>query len=268
MQPVRAVSRRRGDAPTLVNPATPATPARPMPRFRYTVAPEVFQQHPSYVRGVVVLDVAHNEAGAATAALTAQLREAEAALRQTVTGNVAEHLRIAAWREAYRAFGAQPSEHRSALEALARRVLKPDALPDINPLVDIGSLVTLRHLVPAGVHPLPADGGELALRQTAPGDQFVPADGSPAEHPAPREIVFAQGPQVLTRRWTWRQAAGTQTLPGTRAVFVNVDGLPPATAQEVRAAMQDITALAQTFCGARVRAAGVLSADQPRLDWD
>jgi DNA/RNA-binding domain of Phe-tRNA-synthetase-like protein len=242
-----------------------------MTSFEYRIAPEIFQSHPGYCRGVVVLDIAHNDAGPLTAALTQQMREAEQALRASVTGNVAEHPRIAAWREAYRAFGAKPSEHRSAVEALTRRVLKPDSLPDINPLVDIGNLVTLRYLLPAGVHPVPASAGSpvsLSLRKTADGDRFLPPDGSPAEQPAPGEIVFAHGQEVLTRRWTWRQAAGTQTLPDTRQVLVNIDGLPPASEAEVRTALQTVTALAQQFCGARVRASQVLTAQQPVLGWD
>ena len=144
-------------------------------------------------------------------------------------------------------------------------------MPDINPLVDIGNLVTLRHLLPAGVHPVPASAGSpvsLSLRKTTDGDRFLPPDGGPAEQPAPGEIVFAHGQEILTRRWTWRQAAGTQTLPDTRQVLVNIDGLPPASEDEVRAAMQAVTELAQRYCGAHVRAAQVLSAQQPVLGWD
>jgi DNA/RNA-binding domain of Phe-tRNA-synthetase-like protein len=59
---------------------------------------------------------------------------------------VAEHPRIHAWREAYRAFGARPGEYRSSIEALARRVLRGDALPSINTLVDIGNVITFDSL--------------------------------------------------------------------------------------------------------------------------
>ena len=41
--------------------------------------------------------------------------------------------------------------------------------------------------------------------------------------------MLADGDRVLTRRWVWRQAAGTQIQPQTRCVFVNVDALPPIT---------------------------------------
>ncbi len=47
---------------------------------------------------------------------------------------------LSAWRQAFRRFGANPTKHRSAAEALLRRLQKGD-IPGINTLVDIGNLV-------------------------------------------------------------------------------------------------------------------------------
>ena len=73
-----------------------------------------------------------------------------------------------------------------------RRVLKPDTLPSINPLVDIGNIVSLQHRLPAGVHPFPALPQDIVLRRARTGDTFLPADGTPAEVPTPGEIVLAR----------------------------------------------------------------------------
>jgi DNA/RNA-binding domain of Phe-tRNA-synthetase-like protein len=144
-----------------------------MTPLTYTIAPEIFTLHPGYCRGVVVARGFTN--GPSAPAVTALLREAEAALRQRITGNVAEVPEIAAWREAYRRFGAKPSEHRSAIEALARRVLKPDNLPAINTLVDIGK----PHL-----HQIPA------ARRRAP-HRCAAARRGPAPGPARRQLCPA-----------------------------------------------------------------------------
>ncbi len=223
-----------------------------MTPLTYRIAPEIFALYPGYCRGVVVARGFSN--GPSTPTVTALLREAEAALRQRITGNVAEVPEIAAWRDAYRRFGAKPAEHRSAIEALARRVLKPDALPAINLLVDIGNLVSIKHLLPAGVHPTDALQHGLALRLAGEGDLFAPPDGSPAEAPPAGEVVFADGTSVLTRRWTWRQAANTQTLPDTKGVFFNIDGLPPTHRDTVQAATAEVAALVQAHCGGEVLA--------------
>ncbi|NML44416.1 hypothetical protein HHL11_11680 [Ramlibacter sp. G-1-2-2] len=226
----------------------------------YSIDRSIFDDSPGYRRGLVVVRAASND----QPPLEELLRAEEARLQERLRGaNVAEHPNVNAWRDAYRRFGAKPSEHRSSIEAMARRVLKPDQLPAINPLVDIGNIVSLRYLLPAGVHPLPADGDGIALRRTAPGDAFIPADGSPAEAPLPNEVVFCQGNNVLTRRWTWRQAAGTQTLPQTSDVFFNVDALPPVTDADLRAAMADIEQLVREHAGGQIVARLVLRADAP-----
>ena len=234
-----------------------------MPALRYRIAPEVFEAHPAYVRGVLVFDQLDNRGDGAT--LVPLLREAEQRVRGTVAGNVAEHPRIAAWREAYRRFGAKPSEHRSSIEAMVRRVVQPGEIPSINPLVNIGNIVSLRHRLPAGVHPLGPDPVSLELRAAEPQDVFTPADGKPAESPPAGEIVFVAGQEVLTRRWTWRQAQGTQTLADTTRVFFNIDGLPPCSEDEVMAAMREATAMVQAHCGGVVVLSGVLSAARPQL---
>jgi len=234
-----------------------------MPMLHYRVDPAIFSAHPGYRLGVVVVDGADNSRSSEP--LAPLLRDAEAAVRNAVTGDVAAHPAIAAWREAYRRFGARPSEHRSSIEAMVRRVLKPAELPAINVLVDIGNIVSLRHRLPAGVHPLVDGTHDIALRPAAAGDHFTPADGGADETPPPGEVVLARGTQVLTRRWTWRQAAGTQTLPQTTRVLFNIDGLPPVDAATVQAAMDDVAQLVQQHTGGRIVARAVLTVDQPEL---
>jgi len=216
------------------------------------IAPEVFALAPGYRRWMVLAEALSN--GPSPASLVQELRAQEAALRDQLSADrITEHPRIAAWREAYKRFGARPSDFRASIEALARRVLRGDALPAINALVDIGNLVSLRYLMPVGAHPWPE--APLSLRPAQAGDEFLPPDGSPVETPAPGEIVFAQGHAVLTRRWTWRQAAGTQTLPQTQAVFFNLDALAPVTQDDLQAAARDVSERVERYCGGRCRIA-------------
>lgn len=232
-----------------------------MSSFTYTINPDIFADHPQYRRGVIVLKALDNSRP--DAALTALLRQAEVELRQRIEGNPADYPPIAAWRDAYRLFGAKPSEHRSSIEALSRRVLKPDSLPDINPLVDIGNLVSLRHVLPAGVHPVGPESKHLTLRKTVAEDRFLAGPGDALETPSPGEVVLAAGNRVLTRRWTWRQAGDTRTLADTDCVFFDIDGLPPISRENVLAAIFDIVSLVERYCGGLCVGHAVLDADHP-----
>ena len=223
-----------------------------MIELSYSVSADVFARYPGYVRGVVVAHDVTN--GPSPPELVQLLRDAEESVRGRMDPEqVAEEPRIKAWRDAYRAFGAKPAEFRSSVEAMARRALRGDELPAISALVDIGNIISLRHLVPAGGHAIDVLTGDIELRFATGQEEFVPFGAKELEHPLPGEVVFVEGDTVLTRRWTWRQANHTLTLPETRAIEFNVDGLPPVTQAEIEATCVEIAALVQRFCGGRSR---------------
>jgi len=228
-----------------------------------SISDEIFKRFPGYVRGVVTARGVRNHPS--PEALVQMLREAEASVRGRLKiEGLAESPRIKSWREAYRTFGAKPSEFRSSIEALVRRVLRGDFLPSINALVDIGNVVSLRHLVPAGGHAIDVLTGDIALRPATGREEFTPFGSDKMEHPLPGEVIFAEGDAVLTRRWTWRQANHTLTRLETRAIEFNVDGLPPVTPAEVEQACGEIIDLLGLFCGGETRWE-ILSESHPRL---
>ena len=233
-------------------------------RIAYSVEPEIFEKFPGYVRGVVVAsDVSNGESPAELAAL---LRDAEEVLRSQIgVDGVTEHPRIASWREAFRSFGARPSDYRSSIEAMARRVLRGHELPSINALVDIGNVVSLRHIMPVGDHDIGVMQGDIALRFATGTEDFLAIGSDETERPEPGEVVFAEGDTVLTRRWVWRQGVHTAATLDTTHVEINVDGMPPVTAHDVRAACNDVVELVSRFCGGESRIK-VLSEDSPVIE--
>lgn len=228
-----------------------------------TVSEDIFHRFPGYVRGVVIAQGVTN--GPTPEALRELLREAEESVRARFEPRaLAEHPRIKSWREAYRSFGAKPSEFRSSIEALARRVLRGEPLPSINALVDIGNVVSLRHLVPAGGHAIDVLARDIELRLATGTEVFVPFGSEQVEHPLPGEVVFVEGQTVLTRRWTWRQANHTLLTGETTAAEVNIDGLPPVESGEIQEAASEVREWLQHFCGGSTRFE-LLSEENPRI---
>jgi len=235
-----------------------------MTNLTYSIAEQVFIQFPGYVRGVVLAFEVRN--GESPAGLVDLLRAAEDELCQQLRPDaLLDHPRIASWREAYRAFGAKPSKFRPSMEAMARRVLNGQQIPSINALVDIGNLISLRYLIPAGGHAIDVVKEDICLRPATGQEEFVPFGSDQMEHPLPGEIVFVEGNTVLTRRWSWRQANHTLTLPETTAIEFNVDGLPPVPRAEVEQAAHELMGLIERFCGGRTRYE-LLSQESPRIE--
>lgn len=219
--------------------------------LNYAISNEVFTQFPGYVRGVVRAYGVTN--GPSSDELIALLRDAEAQVRsQLATEDLAEHPRMVSWRKAYRAFGAKPTKFRPSMEAMARRVLKQQEIPSISALVDIGNIVSLRFLVPAGGHAIDVMEHDIALRPAAGDEEFVAFGSDEVENPTKGEIILVEGKTVLTRRWTWRQANHTLVLPTTKDAEVNVDGLPPVELSEVKEACRQLIELIERFCGGSI----------------
>jgi DNA/RNA-binding domain of Phe-tRNA-synthetase-like protein len=230
------------------------------------IAPEVFALFPEYRRGLVIAHGVTN--GPSSPELTGLLREAEASVRARLgDGDVTAHPRIASWREAFRALGIKPKDFRSSVEAMARRALKDQQLPSINALVDIGNLLSLRHLVPMGGHSIDHAADGYVLRRAAGTERFVPFGTDQEEHPDPGEIIYAEGDIVLTRRWSWRQANHSLTLPETTAIQYNVDGLPPVSRAEVLAICEELAGMIGRHCGGRVRVE-LLEASRPSVSME
>jgi DNA/RNA-binding domain of Phe-tRNA-synthetase-like protein len=233
-----------------------------MSELVFSVADEVFARFPGYARGVVLAyGVTNSESPPELAAL---LRAAEDSVRQRLSPEgVAAHPRIACWRGAYASFGAKPAKFRSSIEAMVRRALRDEELPSISALVDVGNVVSLRHMVPAGGHALDVVTHDIVLRPATGEEEFTAFGSDEMEHPEAGEIIFAEGNVVLTRRWTWRQANHTLIRPSTTAVEYNVDGLPPVPVSEVGEICLELIGLIGRFCGGRARHE-ILTREYPR----
>ncbi|WP_405392394.1 phenylalanine--tRNA ligase beta subunit-related protein [Streptomyces sp. NBC_01102] len=162
---------------------------------------------------------------------------------------------VAAWREAYAAFGAKPSRTRNSAEALARRALTDAGLPRINRLVDLYNAISVAHLIPVGGEDTDHIKGAMRLVRATGQEPFPTAAGGAdvVEHPEPGEVVWCDDEAVTCRRWNWRQGVRTRlTEESVNAVFL-LEGLAPATPGELEAAATELAeSLEKLSPGARI----------------
>lgn len=206
---------------------------------RASVDPEVFALRPDY--RVMLLAVSGIEPAPSDEASEAALAAAEAGAGAALADSAAEDLpHVAAWREAYRAFGAKPQRTRNSLEALLRRV---DAgLPRINRLTDLYNSVSVGRQLPLGGEDLDAYQGSPRLIRATGEEVFdTTASGENVEeHPEPGEVVWVDDRGVTCRRWNWRQCRRTGLSDETsRAVFI-LDALDPMTDADLSAAADEL----------------------------
>ncbi len=170
-----------------------------------------------------------------------RLRAAEAAAREAIRDRPVEDLpHVAAWREAYRAFGAKPQRTRSSLEALLRRTAS--GLPRVNRLTDLYNAVSVLHQVPVGGEDLGRYAGPPRLVRATGDEPFdTAADGATVvEHPEPGEVVWCDDAGVTCRRWNWRQARRTALTDDTTSALFVLDALGAMTDEALTAAADDL----------------------------
>jgi DNA/RNA-binding domain of Phe-tRNA-synthetase-like protein len=216
------------------------------------VGAAVFALRPDYramllaARGIVP--------GPGDQASDALLKTAEAAAAEALRDQPLEQLpHVAAWREAYRAFGAKPQRTRNSLEALLRRAAS--GLPRVNRLTDLYNAVSVLHQLPLGGEDLLRYAGAPRLVRATGEEPFdTVADGVPVtERPDPGEVVWCDDAGVTCRRWNWRQARRTQLRDDTTTALFILDALSPLTDEELHAAADDLAAhLARLGPGVRV----------------
>jgi len=159
---------------------------------------------------------------------------------------------IAVWRQAYRAFGVRKTSYRCSVERLMKNALAERPLPPINSFVDLYNACSLQSVMPMGADDLDAVEGDLAFRYSRPGDVFVDmAGGGEAEDPPkPGEVVYADGSNVLCRRWNWRQDARSVVRETTKRAVLTIQ----------YNGVGDLGAVAEDFCG-RLAEFGIGRAD-------
>lgn len=101
----------------------------------------------------------------------ALLVRAETVATELLSDRPAEEVpHVAAWREAYRAFGAKPQGTRNSLEALLRRA--GAGLPRLNRLTDIYNAISVIHRLPLGGEDLDRYAGPPRLVRATGAEAF------------------------------------------------------------------------------------------------
>ncbi|HEX6798781.1 MAG TPA: phenylalanine--tRNA ligase beta subunit-related protein [Ktedonobacterales bacterium] len=240
------------------------TTSSPSLTFRY--APDVLARYPATTGGVLIARGPRN--GPTPAVLRAAYEaEQRAALARIGTTPLSAIASLAAWRGTFRGFGVDPTQIRSAPEALLRRLTKKGDIPSINLLVDLGNLVSIRYALPVAIFDACVITGGLTVRFADGAERFTELSATEVEHPQPGEVIFADDTGLVAARrwrWCWRQSAQSAAHPDTTAAIVTIEAQHAGGHAAVEAAQRDLLALLHEYAGGAHEAA-LLDASNPTL---
>jgi DNA/RNA-binding domain of Phe-tRNA-synthetase-like protein len=232
--------------------------------FRYH--PDIFEKFPHVVGGITVMRNVVN--GASSDELQAlYIEEQQATLQRIGDTPLSQIESLAAWRRAFTNFGVDPTQYRSAAEALLRRLTKKGDIPSINTLVDIGNLVSIRYGLPVAVCDTRDVQGTITVRYADGSERFTELGAEAPVNPEVGEVIFADDTgMVMARRWCWRQSAESAAREDTTAIIVTIEAQHPKSKGRVEEAQGELIELLTTYGGGKgTIIAGVLDIWRPSM---
>jgi len=229
----------------------------------FSIQKELFDHLPDLTIGMVVakgLDNTHP-----SSEIDQLLQQAIEALKKNFVGGKAQdHPRIKPWRNAFAKLGISGSKFPSSVESMARRILKGDPFPLINPLVDLYNSISLRYLVPMGGHDLDTLQGDIYLRFTEGWEPFTPMGGGERVTVPKGELVYRDDQEVLTRNWVWRQCEKDKATEKTRNIFIPIDVLGEVGSELADEIVRDLSEGVSKFLGGTLFSA-ILNRENPSV---
>ena len=194
------------------------------------------------------------------------VRAVEEMKKNFVGDKAQDHPRIKPWRTAFSKLGISGSKFPSSIESMARRILKGDPFPKINPLVDLYNGVSLRFLVPMGGHDLDTIVGNIHLRFAKGWEPFTSMGGMETVTVPKGELVYSDDREVLTRNWVWRQCEKDKATEKTKNIFIPIDVLGEVGKERADEIIIEVSQLIPRYLGGTLLSA-ILSIEKPSVEF-
>ena len=231
----------------------------------FSIQKEIFDILPDLTIGMVVAKGVDNTHPSKE--IDDLLAKAVEEVKKNFVGDKAqEHPRIKPWRTAFSKLGISGSKFPSSIESMARRILKGDPFPKINPLVDLYNSVSLRFLVPMGGHDLDTLEGNIHLRFTEGWEPFTPMGGGETVTVPKGELVYRDDREVLTRNWVWRQCEKDKTTEKTKNIFIPMDVLGEVGRGRADEIILELSQLIPRYLGGTLFP-DILTSDKPSIEF-
>ena len=111
-----------------------------------------------------------------------------------------------------------------------------------------------------------AEGHDIEVRFSTPGDTFIPFGESEAESMPEGELIYTVGTHVRTRHWIWRQSELGKIGPDSRDIFFPIDGFASFNKDAILAAQTELAELCRSVFGCKTVKTGFVCAEAPAFE--
>jgi len=217
--------------------------------MKFKVSQKVFAQYPNLIEAVVILRNIDNTIDGKEI-LKLLRSEEEKIISNFSTAQLSNHPFIKSWQETFKLFGSNPNKFSSSVEALLKRILKGNKLPDINPLVNLYNYCSIKHILPFGGEDFNGVYGDIELKHCSGKEEFIPILSKENEPPDKGEISWCDNKGVTCRKWNWRQCDRTKITEKTKDGYFIIDVVTPTLMENIEEAGNNFINLAIKYLNA------------------
>ncbi|MFN4142969.1 B3/4 domain-containing protein [Aestuariivirga sp.] len=227
--------------------------------FRPHIAPEIFALRPDFMALSIFVEGVTNTAST----------DFSGALLAQACGDLASapwhDAHLAAWRDAYRTFGAKPQRTPCSAEALRKRCERDGRVPETNAVVDLYNAISIRYAIPVGGEDASAYVGQPQLVRATGDESFdTTADGQPKMETVDKgEVVWRDKRGVTCRRWNWRQGTRTRITEASTSLWFVLERLEPMPVEALLNAGKNLVEGLEAMGPAKGAGFVLLDADNP-----
>ncbi|MCJ7747687.1 MAG: hypothetical protein MUP27_08080 [Desulfobacterales bacterium] len=233
--------------------------------MQFSIQKELFDILPDLTIGMVAaMDVDNTRPSGEIETLVSQA--IEEMKRDFIVDKAQEHPRIKPWRTAFSKLSISGSKFPSSIESMAKRILRGDPFPRINPLVDLYNSLSLRYLVPMGGHDLNTIKGNIYLKFAEGWEPFTPMGGGETMIVPKAELVYRDDQEVLTRNWVWRQCEKDKATEKTKNIFIPIDVLGEVGREHAEEIARELSELIPRYLGGTLFSA-ILNKEKPSVEF-
>ena len=163
------------------------------------------------------------------------------------------HPALLGFRALHDAIGRSNRKNVASPESLLKLVLQTGGLPQVNLLVDIYNLVSVKTCLSLGAHDLAAINGNVHLRLTDGSETFWPMGSDKPKIVSPDEYAYIDDEKSVLCRLEVRQCDKTKITLDTTAGFFIVQGNARTGQTSLHTTANELLALIKRFCGGQER---------------
>ena len=160
---------------------------------------------------------------------------------------------LSGFRALHDAIGRSNRKNVASPESLLKLILQTEGLPQVNLLVDIYNLVSVKTRLSLGAHDLSAINGNVQLRLTDGSETFWPMGSDKPKVVSPGEYAYIDDAHNVLCRLEVRQCERTKISLNTTDGFFIVQGNARTAETYLHEATSELLALIKRFCGGQAR---------------